>query len=68
MNKPFDEIKFRNTKEAFQNAINKQAFGKNNKDLGLYMYMYSSEGIDYFKHSISREYVSVKAEENAKYE
>jgi hypothetical protein len=46
--------KLRDSQEAFRNAI-KQGF-----DYHDYMYMYSKDGRDYFKHIDTREYVSYK--------
>jgi len=53
MNSIFDELEKRDHKEAFENAIK----------LGLlnpedYMYMYSQNAKDYFKHIDTREYIS----------
>lgn len=44
----------RDSQKAFENAINKGL------DYHYYMYMYSKDGQDYFKHINTREYVSFK--------
>ena len=43
-------------KAIFENAWKLKAFNKDSN----YMYMYSCEGFDYFKHSIERTYISVE--------
>ena len=51
----FIKMTIRDSKEAFQNAINKGL--KNPED---YMYMYSEKNRDYFKHIDTRQYIAFK--------
>lgn len=49
----FDNLPMVNPKDAFDNALRR---GMKNPD--EYMYMYSSKFKDYFKHNVSRRYIS----------
>lgn len=51
----FSNLKMRDSQEAFENAIRNGL--KNHED---YMYMYSDNGKDYFKHCITRQYSEFK--------
>ena len=60
----FSDLKFRDAKEAFSNAIEKEVLSEDETQenfAGNYMYMYSSDDlkIDYFKHINTREYIEV---------
>lgn len=48
-------MEFRNSKEAFENAILQGL-----EDIENYMYMYSDINYDYFKEIISREYKKIR--------
>jgi len=55
--KPEGKAIFNNdVKAVFKNAWKLKAFTKDSN----YMYMYSCEGFDYFKHSLERTYISVE--------
>jgi len=50
------DITQENPKICFDNALSKNLF--NRFDMLFYMYMYSKEGRDYFKHQNTRDYIS----------
>lgn len=59
--KPEGKAIFNNdVKAVFKNAWDKKAFTKDSN----YMYMYSCERFDYFKHSLERTYISVENNTN----
>ena len=56
--------KFRNSQEAFENALNLGKFTDDSQDdrqyVGGWMYMYSLGNCDYFKNINDREYLTVE--------
>lgn len=62
MTSEFDKMKIRDSQEAFNNALNNEKLVHNENEsnfVGLYMYMYSDDKYDYFKHIETREYIKV---------
>lgn len=56
-------MKMRDSQEAFEHALKKELLSNDKESpnfVGLYMYMYSDEEYDYFKHIDTREYIKVK--------
>lgn len=55
------KICYRDHMKAFEDAINKGTLSREKGDnyAGDYMYMYSDDEKDYFKHIDTREYISV---------
>ena len=52
-----------NSNEAFDNAINAGIFSTDRENevfAGNYMYMYTSQGLNYFKHIDTREYITIQ--------
>ena len=54
-----EDIYFIDPREAFENALARETFTL--QDADEYMYMYSREGRDYFKHIDTRTYTQVAA-------
>lgn len=56
----FEDVTFRDTQEAFREAIESGRLSRDREKenfVGFYMYMGTWEGMDHFKHSLTRKYL-----------